>query len=137
MRLRGSKAAPVIKLVAINIRSSNLRALASSIRRHWLPHVAEVQPRPSPRLKLRTIEPRPSATTLEMEAAIRIVLLMLSGAVASCATAPSPPTLDVRAICQELTQASASSPELISKDYFAQCLIAHGASAQTGQPKGP
>jgi hypothetical protein len=35
--------------------------------------------------------------------------------------------LDVRATCQELTQASASKPELISKDYFANCMIAHGA----------
>jgi hypothetical protein len=59
----------------------------------------------------------------------RIVLLMLSGALAGCATGSSPPmsSLDVRATCQELTQASASSPELISKDYFANCMIAHGA----------
>jgi hypothetical protein len=29
--------------------------------------------------------------------------------------------------CQELTQASASKPELISTDYFVNCMIAHGA----------
>jgi hypothetical protein len=60
---------------------------------------------------------------------IRIVLLMLSGALAGCATSPTSPTssLDVRAVCHELTQASASSLELISKDYFANCMIAHGA----------
>jgi hypothetical protein len=64
----------------------------------------------------------------------RIVLLLLSGVPAGCAAASSPPrsSSDVRALCQELTQASASSPELISKDYFAQCMLAHGASAQTG-----
>jgi hypothetical protein len=39
----------------------------------------------------------------------------------------------VRALCQELTQASASSPELIDKNYFAQCMIAHGAGAQAAQ----
>jgi hypothetical protein len=68
---------------------------------------------------------------------IRIVPLLLSGLLAGCATASSPPTssLDVRATCQELTQASASSPELMSKDYFANCMIAHGASAQIGQTK--
>jgi hypothetical protein len=57
----------------------------------------------------------------------RIVLLMLSGALAGCATSPTSSSLDVRATCQELTQASASKPELINKDYFANCMIAHGA----------
>jgi hypothetical protein len=41
--------------------------------------------------------------------------------------------MDVRALCEELTKASASSPELIDKNYFSQCMIAHGAGAQTGQ----
>jgi hypothetical protein len=68
---------------------------------------------------------------------IRIVPLLLSCILAGCATAAPPlASVDVRALCQEMTQASASSPELISKDYFAQCMIAHGASA-TGQAKAP
>jgi hypothetical protein len=69
---------------------------------------------------------------------IRIVPLLLSALLAGCATA-SPPlaSVDVRALCQELTQASASSPEHIDKDYFAHCMVAHGAGAQTGQTQGP
>jgi hypothetical protein len=65
---------------------------------------------------------------------IRIVPFLLSGLLAGCATA-SPPlaSVDVRALCQELTQASASSPELIDKNYFAQCMIAHGAGVPAGQ----
>jgi hypothetical protein len=68
----------------------------------------------------------------------RIVLLLLSRALAGCASSPTPPTasLDVRALCQELTKASASSLELIDKNYFAQCMIAHGAGAPDGQTKG-
>jgi hypothetical protein len=50
-------------------------------------------------------------------------------------------TADVSVGCarylQELTQASASKPELISKDYFANCMIALGAGAQAGQTKAP
>jgi hypothetical protein len=59
---------------------------------------------------------------------IRIAPFLLSGLLAGCATA-SPPvaSVDVRALCQELTKASASSPELIDKDYFANCMNAHGA----------
>jgi hypothetical protein len=41
----------------------------------------------------------------------------------------------VRALCEELTRASASSPERIDKNYFSQCMIAHGASAEAGQTK--
>ena len=67
---------------------------------------------------------------------IRIVPFLLSGVLAGCATA-SPPSVDVRALCQELTQASAGSPELIDKNYFSQCMIAHGAGTQAGQPKAP
>ena len=67
----------------------------------------------------------------------RVSVLLLLGVLTGCATATSPPSLDVRALCQELTQASASSPELVSKDYFAQCMIAHGAGAQAEQPKAP
>jgi hypothetical protein len=65
---------------------------------------------------------------------IRIVPLLLLGALTGCATAKPPvASVDVRDLCQELTQASASSPELIDKNYFAQCMIAHGAAAPAGQ----
>jgi hypothetical protein len=66
---------------------------------------------------------------------IRIIPLLLSGLLAGCATTSSPTaSVDVRALCQELTQASASKPELIDKNYFAQCMKAHGAAAPAGQP---
>jgi hypothetical protein len=59
---------------------------------------------------------------------IRIALFLLSGLLVGCATASRPvASVDVRALCQDLTKASASSPELIDKDYFANCMIAHGA----------
>ena len=69
----------------------------------------------------------------------RIVPFLLSCILAGCASGPSPPMslVDVTALCKELTQASASKPELIDKDYFAQCMNAHGASAPAGQTKGP
>jgi hypothetical protein len=69
---------------------------------------------------------------------IRIVPLLLLGLLAGCASASSPPlaSVDVVALCKEMTQASASKPELIDKDYFAQCMNAHGASAPAGQIKG-
>jgi hypothetical protein len=62
---------------------------------------------------------------------IRIVPLLLLGLLAGCASGSSPPLslVDVTALCKELTQASASKPELISKDYFANCMIAHGHGA--------
>jgi hypothetical protein len=62
---------------------------------------------------------------------IRIVPLLLLGVLAGCASGSSPPlaSVDVVALCKELTQASASKPDLIDKDYFAQCMNAHGASA--------
>jgi hypothetical protein len=60
----------------------------------------------------------------------RIVPFLLLGVLAGCASASSPPvaSVDVTALCKELTQASASKPELIDKNYFAQCMIAHGAN---------
>jgi hypothetical protein len=65
---------------------------------------------------------------------IRVVPLLLLSVLAGCATAKPPMvSVDVRALCQELTQASASSLELIDKNYFAQCMIAHGVAAPTGQ----
>jgi hypothetical protein len=68
----------------------------------------------------------------------RIIPLLLLGLLAGCASASSPPlaSVDVAALCKEMTQASASKPELIDKDYFAQCMNAHGASAPAGQTKG-
>jgi hypothetical protein len=55
-----------------------------------------------------------------------ILLLPLFGALCSCSTgpAPSPQSLDARALCQQLAQASASSPEQRSDAYFDQCMIA-------------
>jgi hypothetical protein len=69
----------------------------------------------------------------------RIVPFLLLGVLAGCASAPSPPlaSVDVFALCKELTQASASKPELIDKDYFSQCMNAHSASAQAGDTKSP
>lgn len=56
---------------------------------------------------------------------IRVAPLFLMGLLGGCATAR--PQVDVRALCEELTRASASSPERIDKDYFPNCMIAHGA----------
>ena len=55
-----------------------------------------------------------------------ILLLLLFGALSGCATAPapSPQALDARSLCQQLAQASASSPELRSDAYYDQCMIA-------------
>jgi hypothetical protein len=55
-----------------------------------------------------------------------LLLLLLFGALGSCATgpAPSPQSLDARALCQQLAQASASSPDQRSDAYFDQCMIA-------------
>jgi hypothetical protein len=62
---------------------------------------------------------------------IRIVPFLLSCILAGCASTSSPPlsSVEATALCKELTQASASKPELISKDYFANCMIAHGHGA--------
>jgi hypothetical protein len=70
---------------------------------------------------------------------IRIAIFVLLGVLAGCASTKSPPlaSVDVRALCQELTQASASSPELIDKNYFAQCMITHGAGAPAGETTNP
>jgi hypothetical protein len=63
-----------------------------------------------------------------MRATTRITLLLQSALLAGCASAtgPSPQSLDARAICQQLGQASASSPELRSDAYADQCMIARG-----------
>jgi hypothetical protein len=53
-----------------------------------------------------------------------ILLLLLFGALCSCATGPAPQSLDARALCQQLAQASASSPERRNDTYFDQCMIA-------------
>jgi hypothetical protein len=72
-----------------------------------------------------------------MGSAARIVLLVLAGALASCATKPVPQPLDARVLCQQLAQASASSQELISKDYFNSCVAAHSSGSENGPTKGP
>jgi hypothetical protein len=62
-----------------------------------------------------------------------ILLLLLSGALAGCATGQresSSPPVDPRVLCQQLAQASASSPDKISGDYENQCLITHGLRPQ-------
>ena len=59
----------------------------------------------------------------------RTTLLLLSAALAGCASAgPSPQWLDARALCQQQGKASASSPEPASSDYADQCMIARGLS---------
>ena len=62
---------------------------------------------------------------------VSFVLCVLAG----CASVNSPPlaSVDVVAVCKELTQASASKPELTEEDFFTQCINAHGAAAQAGQ----
>ena len=61
-----------------------------------------------------------------------ILLLLLFGALCSCAAgpAPSPQSVDARALCQQLAQASASSPEQRSDAYFDQCMIAEQPTPQ-------
>jgi nitrous oxide reductase accessory protein NosL len=63
---------------------------------------------------------------------MRTTLLLLTALLAGCASAtgPSPQSLDTRAICQQLGQASASSPELRSDAYVDQCMIARGLNPQ-------
>jgi hypothetical protein len=71
---------------------------------------------------------------------IRVVPFLLSGMIlAGCASGSAPPlaSVDVVALCKELTQASASKPELIDKDYFSQCMNAHDVSALADQTKSP
>jgi hypothetical protein len=68
---------------------------------------------------------------------LRTILLLMTGALASCATAPSPQSFDARAICQQLARASASSPELVSDAYADQCMIAHGYNSQITPARNP
>ncbi len=72
-----------------------------------------------------------------MRATMRIILLLTAGALAGCATGPSAKSPDARAICQQLAQASASSPELVSSDYVDQCMIARGYGPQISPAKSP
>jgi hypothetical protein len=64
----------------------------------------------------------------------RTTSLLLSAALAGCATASGPPPLwlDAQTLCQQQGQASASSPELRSDAYADQCMIARGLN-----PRGP
>jgi hypothetical protein len=72
-----------------------------------------------------------------MAANIRITLLLMTGALASCASGPTAQLLDARALCQQLAHASASSPELVSDAYADQCMIAHGYRSQTSPTENP
>jgi hypothetical protein len=72
-----------------------------------------------------------------MRATMRIILLLMAGALAGCATGPSAKLPDAQAKCQQLAQASASSPELVSSDYVDQCMIAHGYRPQISPAKSP
>jgi hypothetical protein len=67
-----------------------------------------------------------------METITRTALLLLSMALASCASATGPTAqwLDAKANCQEQGKASASSPELRSDAYVDQCMIARGYRPQ-------
>jgi hypothetical protein len=69
--------------------------------------------------------------------ATRIIVLPIAGMLAGCATGPSSKLLEARAICEQLAQASASSPDLVSKDYSDQCMIARGYSPQVSPAKNP
>jgi hypothetical protein len=66
------------------------------------------------------------------EAIMRTIFLLLSGALCSCATGPSPApqSHDARSLCQQLAQVSASSAEQRSDAYFDQCMIAHSQRPQ-------
>ena len=55
---------------------------------------------------------------------MRIILLLLCGALCGCATASAPPTPDARALCEQQAKASSSSPDLSSKAYFDECMNA-------------
>ena len=60
---------------------------------------------------------------------VRLALLVMTASVlASCATDPPRQSVDARAICEQMTRDSASSPALVSPDFFKQCMIARGAS---------
>jgi hypothetical protein len=52
-----------------------------------------------------------------MRATTRIIVLLIAAALGGCGTSSSSQLLDARATCQKLAQASASSPDLVSKDY--------------------
>ena len=78
------------------------------------------------------------AMRLRFGTTMRIILLLMTGALAGCAaTGPPPQWLDARAICQQLAKASASSPALVSDDYIDQCMIARGYRPQVSPAKSP
>jgi hypothetical protein len=64
-----------------------------------------------------------------MKDRLRIALLVMTASgLAGCATAPQPQSVNARAVCEQMTRDSASSPELVSPDFFKQCMIARGAN---------
>jgi hypothetical protein len=65
------------------------------------------------------------------------IVLLIAAALAGCATGPSSKLLDARATCEQLAQASASSPDLVSKDYADQCMISRGFGPQINPARSP
>jgi hypothetical protein len=57
-------------------------------------------------------------------------VLLIAAALGGCGTSSSSQLLDARASCQQLAQASASSPDLVGKDYADQCMISRGFGSQ-------
>jgi hypothetical protein len=55
-----------------------------------------------------------------------LIVLPMTGALAGCATRSPSKFLDARTTCEQLAQASASSPDLVSNDYADQCMISRG-----------
>jgi hypothetical protein len=69
---------------------------------------------------------------------MRTITLLMAGALASCAaTGPPQQWLDARAMCEQLAQASASSPALVSGDYVDRCMIARGYRPQVSPVRTP
>ena len=72
-----------------------------------------------------------------MRATTRIIVLLIAAALGGCGTNSSSQLLDARATCQKLAQASASSPDLVSKDYADQCMVARGFGPQIRPARSP
>jgi hypothetical protein len=71
-----------------------------------------------------------------MEDRLRLALLVMTAcALASCATAPQSQSVNARAVCEKMTRDSASSPDLVSPDFFKQCMIARGFGSDANPTK--
>jgi hypothetical protein len=85
---------------------------------------------------MRACSPKPG------EAPMRSIslLTLLCGALCGCANAPgsSPRSLDVRTLCQQQAQASASAASQTQKDaYFDQCMIASSKEKPKAEQEKP